>query len=144
MNRRWISLSCVLGGFLMAALLLSGGTVALAQGSTSLSEMSVPPVPGAEAPAVFARATYTPTTIITVTNGADLDTSSSYTCYSDPFGAPAPAPDGICTLRRAIVEASALGAGERPILIKFNIPDTDDSYDGVLDVWKIKLLDDLP
>jgi hypothetical protein len=48
-----------------------------------------------------------------------------------------------CTLRRALVEASALSDFEpsaEPILIKFNIPTTD-SYDSGLGVWTIELLD---
>ncbi|MCA9960800.1 MAG: hypothetical protein KC443_17290 [Anaerolineales bacterium] len=80
-----------------------------------------------------------PVTVITVTSGTDPDDSNSKTCYTDPVGPPGP-PTTPCTLRRAIVEASALGPEARPILIRFDIPeDPAEGYDPVLDVWKIEL-----
>ncbi|MBN1886383.1 MAG: hypothetical protein JW850_00270 [Thermoflexales bacterium] len=82
-------------------------------------------------------------TIITVTTTADPDTRPDYTCFTDPWGPPAPAPDGLCTLRRAIVEASSEYT-PRPVLIKFNIPLTDTGYNATLEAWKITLLGDLP
>ncbi len=69
-------------------------------------------------------------TAITVTSSADPDTSKSYTCSSPPA-------DGLCTLRRAIVEARTLSASELPVLIRFNIPDTDAGYLSGVDAWKI-------
>lgn len=78
-------------------------------------------------------------TVITVTSGTDPDDSKSRTCYTDPAGPPGP-PTSPCTLRRAIVEANALDASARPILIRFEIPeDPNEGFDGVLGVWKIHL-----
>jgi hypothetical protein len=73
-----------------------------------------------------------PVTIITVDSGKDLDTSKSTTCEN---------PANPCTLRRAIVQARALGAAQRPVLIQFDIPTTaDEGYDSVLGIWKIHAL----
>jgi hypothetical protein len=83
------------------------------------------------------------TTVITVTSAADPDTSASYTCYSDPVGPGEPAPDGLCTLRRALVEAGSEEI-DRPVLIKFNIPTDDDGYESRLGAWIIELIGDLP
>jgi hypothetical protein len=78
-------------------------------------------------------------TVITVTSGTDPDDSKSKTCYTDPIGPPGP-PTSPCTLRRAMVEASALDASARPILIKFDIPATaGEGYDASLDAWIIDL-----
>lgn len=44
-----------------------------------------------------------------------------------------------CTLRRAINEAYSLGAAERPVLIRFNIPTSDPGYISSLKAWKIQL-----
>ncbi len=80
-----------------------------------------------------------PVTTITVTSGTDPDDSSSKTCYTDPPG-PAGPPTSPCTLRRAIVEASALLAAARPILIRFNIPaDPAHGYVAALGIWKIQV-----
>ena len=94
--------------------------------------------------ALAARAAYTPTTTITVDSAADPDDSLSTTCDGTYSGGYSPAPDGLCTLRRAIVEAGAMDSASRPILIAFDIPTTDDGYDGALDAWKITLSADLP
>ncbi len=108
-----------------------------------------PPVPTPAAPLPIPPVNYaappTPpsgyTTIITITSAADPDDSASYTCYRDLSGPPMPAPDGKCTLRRAIVEATALMAdtpAARPILIRFNIPTTDTQYNPA-GYWVIQL-----
>jgi hypothetical protein len=54
----------------------------------------------------------------------------SYTCSSPPA-------DGLCTLRRAIVEARTLSGSQLPVLIRFNIPITDTGYLSGVDAWKI-------
>jgi hypothetical protein len=100
---------------------------------------TVPPVtylPAPEPPPTYA-------TVITVTTAEDPDANPSYTCYADLVGPPAPAPDGKCTLRRAIVEANSEYT-PRPVLIRFDIPTSDDGYNGGLGTWKIELMDDLP
>jgi hypothetical protein len=77
----------------------------------------------------IAQATYTYTTVITITSGRDLDTSKSTTCSTSP-----------CTLRRAIVQARNVTAGQRPVLIRFNIPTTEtQSYSSTLGIWHIYL-----
>ncbi|MFZ2446849.1 MAG: hypothetical protein WAW37_10860 [Syntrophobacteraceae bacterium] len=69
-------------------------------------------------------------TEITVTSTADtyLDGYSKTCLNSSP-----------CTLRRAINQAYPLGAAQRPVLIKFNIPTSDPGYISALKAWKIKL-----
>lgn len=66
-------------------------------------------------------------TVITVTSAADPTTSPT-TC--------AAAPADQCTLRRAIVQANALSAAQRPALIAFNIPTSDAGYNAA-GYWKI-------
>ena len=52
---------------------------------------------------------------------------------------------GLCTLRRAILEASARPQSDRPILIRFDIPDKDPNADlEVAGTWTIKLDEALP
>lgn len=80
--------------------------------------------------------------MITVTSTADPDDSSSYTCARDLPGPPAPAPDGLCTLRRAIIEATHLiynTPSARPVLIRFNIPTGDPGYSAADGAWVIQL-----
>ncbi len=98
----------------------------------------LPPTrPGASAPtnytplqprAVPAIPSYSFVTTITVNSSSDPDTSQSTTCTSSP-----------CTLRRAIVQARALPAGQRPVRIAFNLPTSDPGYNGTLQVWRIDL-----
>lgn len=86
--------------------------------------------PAAVSRSITAAPAYTYTTVITVTSGRDLDTSMSTTCSATP-----------CTLRRAIVQARNIAAGQRPVLIRFNIPTTEtQSYSSTLGVWHIYLL----
>ncbi|MBN2393019.1 MAG: hypothetical protein JXR84_19980 [Anaerolineae bacterium] len=68
-------------------------------------------------------------TVITVTNTGDPTTSPT-TC--------AAAPPDQCTLRRAIVQANALAAALRPVLIAFDIPTSDAGYNAA-GFWKITL-----
>jgi len=84
--------------------------------------------------ASVASASYTYNTAITVTSGTDPDTSKSYTCYT--LGVPKTP----CTLRRAIVESRLVGASDRPVLIRFAIPQSPaEGYDSSLGVWKIQI-----
>jgi hypothetical protein len=66
-------------------------------------------------------------TTITVTSSTDPDVSDSKTCSSTP-----------CTLRRAVIQARALSAAQKPALIAFNIPTTDPGYNASLQIWKIQ------
>jgi len=71
-----------------------------------------------------------PVTVITVDSGTDPTTSKSETCVSTTP----------CTLRRAIVQARALGAAQRPVLIQFNIPATPaEGYNSTLGIWKLNI-----
>ena len=93
------------------------------------------PTVGLDTPVVF-------DTVITVTSSADPDDKDGRVCYRDDI--PTKIPMAPCTLRRALVEASALSDLEpsaEPILIKFNIPLADDGYDNALGVWTIELFD---
>ncbi len=111
-----------------------------------------PPVPEPPLPVVWPTYMAQPTapttfnTVITVNSAEDPDDSMSYTCSRDLPGPPVPAPDGKCTLRRAIVEATALMAetpAARPVQIRFNIPPADPGYDAGLGVWVIQITDTL-
>jgi hypothetical protein len=111
-----------------------------------------PPVPESPLPVVWPSYIARPTapttfnTVITVDSAEDPDDSMSYTCTRDLPGPPIPASDGKCTLRRAIVEATALMAETptaRPVQIRFNIPTTDPGYDAGLGVWVIQITDTL-
>jgi len=106
---------------ILLAVLFSGLVVAMAQGNTDASNTQVARSNTTTSQSIAAHAAYTYTTVITVTSGTDPNDSASQTCYTDPVGPPGP-PTSPCTLRRAIVEASALGASSRPILIKFIHP----------------------
>jgi hypothetical protein len=69
-----------------------------------------------------------PVTIITVTSTTDPDTSNNTTCIS---ATP-------CTLRRAVIQARNLPAIQKPVLIAFDIPTSDDGYNATLQIWKIQ------
>ncbi len=102
-----------------------------------------PPAPVFPAPPLIPEVVFAPppeppasyVTVITVTNTGDPTTSPT-TC--------AAAPADQCTLRRAIVQANALSAAQRPVLIAFNIPTSDAGYNAA-GFWKISLsATDLP
>ncbi len=69
-------------------------------------------------------------TVITVDSGGDPDNSSSKTCLN---ASP-------CTLRRAIVQANKVSAGNRPVFIDFDIAQkASEGYDSASDAWIITL-----
>lgn len=88
------------------------------------------------------------TTVITIDTTADPDADrTNYTCdFTLGSGALGrPAPDGQCTLRRALIEASLRPQSDRPIAIQFNIPLTDSGYSPmVTGTWVISVTDTLP
>lgn len=97
----------------VVALLLSSA-VAMAQGAAE----SGPPLQPA----------YTFVTTITVNSTTDPDTSDSRTCLTHTP----------CTLRRAVIQARNLPAGQKPALIAFNIPTGDPGYNASPGIWKIQ------
>lgn len=89
------------------------------------------------------------TTVITIDSTEDLEAgSSTYTCGLEIGTGGAlgrPAPDGKCTLRRALFEASQRSQADRPIGIRFNIPITDPGYSPeVSGTWVISVTAALP
>ncbi len=66
-----------------------------------------------------------PTSVITVETSEDLSGAISATCLSE----------SICTLRRALRQASEAPANERPILVRFNLDTSDPGYDADTDTW---------
>jgi len=128
---------------LVAALtfLLIGAVVVMAEESNPEGPVTLQAPnngPDGQSPAVPMDYTYT--TVITVTSASDPDDKKSRVCYRDDI--PTKVVASPCTLRRALVEASALSDYEpsaEPILVKFNIPTTDDGYDAGLGVWTIEL-----
>ena len=85
----------------------------------------------------------TPNTIITVDTTTDPESDSlRKTCTYDQgalFESATP-----CSFRRAVLEAAARPQEDRPILIRFDIPDTEPGYDSTLDVWILSVEDSLP
>ncbi len=77
-------------------------------------------------------------TTITVTSTDDSDVSKSHTCYTTPGVGQEAFPEQ-CTLRRAIVEASSLPDSARPVLINFDIPQSDPGYQSQAQIWRIVL-----
>jgi parallel beta-helix repeat protein len=131
MNRNIASIVLILV-ITATTLVFVGAAVAAAQGPAPQEEGGLVVDASPLSPAQLA---YTYTTAITVTSGQDLDTSQAYTCYTGPsIRTP-------CTLRRAVVEARNVSSGQRPVLIRFNIPmSTTEGYDSSLGIWKINLL----
>lgn len=82
-------------------------------------------------------------TVIVVNTTGDPDSGSlSKTCNYDQGGLYHSATP--CSLRRALIEASARPPSDRPIIIGFGIPKNDPNYDSTLDAWTIVIEDDLP
>lgn len=89
-------------------------------------------VPGAAVQAGPLAVPNQPTaTTITVNTSADLDSSSQNKTCTYTSGVFVAAGDG-CTLRRAILEAAARPQADRPIEIRFNLPDNDPNKDLVV------------
>ncbi|MCA9929766.1 MAG: hypothetical protein KC419_14870, partial [Anaerolineales bacterium] len=81
-------------------------------------------------------------TIITVDTTEDLADSSNFDNHTCNYTSGAiffPAPDGKCTLRRAILEAGVRPDADRPIAIKFDIPTGDPNYDAGLQIWEVQI-----
>ena len=83
-------------------------------------------------------------TTVTVTDSRDLVTSTAPnrdTCAFTVGGGAITraAPDGICTFRRAINEATARPDADRPITIEFDIPTADSNYDPILQIWEVQV-----
>jgi hypothetical protein len=110
----------------LASLLLLGAAVAMAQSPGAPAQLDQPAPLSAS---VTTTPAYTYTTVITVTSGADPDDSLSKRCSTE----------AVCTLRRAIVDTRWLSAGELPVLIKFDIPVSDASYNPGPGIWKIEV-----
>ncbi|MDA0245212.1 MAG: hypothetical protein OT477_17490 [Chloroflexi bacterium] len=84
------------------------------------------------------------TTTITIDSSDDPDNSLTSTCTFDS-GIYNPAPDGRCTLRRAILEASARPQSDRPIQIVFNLASDDPNHNrDAADTWTIVMEDSFP
>ena len=84
----------------------------------------------------------TTASIITVTTTEDLADSTNYdnhTCTYTQGAFYFPAPDGKCTLRRAVLEAGVLPDDQRPVSIQFNIPSNDPNYDAGLQTWVVQI-----
>lgn len=129
MNYKFWRIACVA----LFTFLMLGAVVVLAKEPTPQDEIRLEVIHTDDATghSLAARPAYTYTTPITVTSGTDPDTSKSTTCSG--------APDGICTLRRAIVESRDLDASLLPVLIRFEIPeDPAEGYDSSLDAWRIE------
>lgn len=125
MQSRWMR---VMVAMLMALMVIGAMSAGVSAQSARAAANSIGlPQPDRLIPA---SPVYTYTTVITVTSGTDPDTSMSTTCSTSP-----------CTLRRAVVQARNVTAGQRPVLIRFNIPTTEtQSYSSTLGVWHIRFL----
>jgi len=128
MNRKllpvFVLFTAMLGVIMVLSILDSPRTSAIAAGQ------NIDPVRGSTLAGILAE----PVTFITVTSGTDPDDNKSKTCYT---GSSATAP---CTLRRAIVEARNVPESEKPVLIKFDIPEESaEGYVSSLGIWKINL-----
>ncbi|MEM7134138.1 MAG: hypothetical protein AAF702_48050 [Chloroflexota bacterium] len=81
-------------------------------------------------------------TTITVNTTSDPDaTTASRSCTLNGNGV-RPAEDGLCSLRRAIIEASKRNLADRPILIAFDLP--ADEENSVAGTWTINIEAGLP
>ncbi len=79
---------------------------------------------------------------ITVDRSDDPNSDSLTKTCGFTSGTLNPAADG-CTLRRALIEAGARPAGDRPITIKFGLASNDPGYDSVTDTWTLTIDDSL-
>jgi len=118
----------------LAVLAIGGGLFAAAQ-SGALGSLAVTRSALAQA-----------NTVITVDASPDLESGNvRYTCTYTQGAIFTPAPDGKCTLRRAINEAAARPQSDRPILIRFNLPANDPGKDlEVSGAWTLQVDAALP
>lgn len=117
-------------GVMLFAVLFSGLAIAMVHGNTNQVAAQAAHTGVSNYPVAHTTA-YTYTTVITVTSGKDINTSLSETCITQTP----------CTLRRAVVQARNVPALQRPVLIKFDIPqDAAEGYVSALGIWKINLL----
>lgn len=96
------------------------------------------PVAVASTPAVAQTAQ----TTIVVDSTLDLSNSTNFdndTCTYTNGAFFIAAADGVCTLRRAIVEAGARPDADRPIEIVFDIPKEDPNYLEALEAWEVQI-----
>lgn len=95
------------------------------------------PVAGSPTPAAGqAQTTIVVNSTLDLSNSADFDNDTcGYTSgaiFTDPG-------DGVCTFRRAIVEAGARPDADRPIEIVFDIPKEDPNYIEALEAWEVQV-----
>jgi hypothetical protein len=69
----------------------------------------------------------------------DLGKVDNYTCGYTSGAIFEPAPNGVCTLRRAVLEAGVRPDGDRPIRILFDLPTSDPNYDPTLEMWEVQI-----
>jgi len=69
----------------------------------------------------------------------DVGRVDNYTCGFTAGAFFEPAPNGICTLRRAVLEAGVRPDADRPITIAFDIPTSDPNYDPALELWEVQI-----
>lgn len=109
----------------------------------SLAALAEPLPPQAPSNTLALAPTVTYTTLITVNTTIDTPSDTqTRTCFYDG-GSYFATDDGQCNLRRALAEASHRPPADRPILITFNIPQTDTNYarNGVTGTWTIVMED---
>ena len=96
-------------------------------------------------PAPAASITPTINTTITIDSSDDPDNIQSRTCTYSSGGTSIPAPDGRCTLRRALIEASNRPQTDRPIAIVFDLANDDPNRNrDATGTWTIVVEDTLP
>jgi hypothetical protein len=135
--KRWIALHVFLFVSFAAVLLVSFGA-ANARATTTPDHSPVSP---ASPPAIGLNQAITYNTVITVTSSLDPNDSLSQTCYNTYSAGQSTATP--CTLRRALVEASSPGI-QRPILIRFAVPRSDEGYLPDVEAWLFTIGEALP
>lgn len=93
-------------------------------------------------PTVSVVSANAPNTTIVINSSEDLADNSNFarhTCSYTSGAIYTPAPDGKCTLRRAILEAGVRPDADRPINIEFNLSTNDPNYNATLQVWEVQI-----
>jgi len=70
---------------------------------------------------------------------AEAGREDRYTCGFTSDAIFQPAPNGVCTLRRAVLEAGVRPDDDRPIRILFDLPTSDPNYDPTLQHWEVQI-----